>query len=74
MSNEQHWLWHWLLGIAAIAFLNMAQSAMDERDEALRRAKPAVELHGITLEVSCPKPGMPTAAPGAQRPQPRFIL
>lgn len=74
MSSRDHWFWHVLLGIAAITFFGLCQTAIEQRDEARRLAKPTIEMRGTTLVVSCPKPITPAAAPGAPRQQPRFIL
>ncbi|MDH0291425.1 hypothetical protein N7414_20055 [Pseudomonas sp. GD04087] len=71
--NSAHWFWHWLLGIAAIAFFGMLMAAIEQRDEARRLAKPVIDMNGTTIVVSCPKPATPTAASPAPR-QERFIL
>lgn len=73
MNSRQHWFWHWLLGIAAIANFAFYQTALEQRDEARRQAKPSIEMRGTTLVVSCPKPATPTAASPATR-QERFVL
>lgn len=74
MSSRQHWAWHCLLSIAAIAFFGLFLAAVEQRDAARHLAKPTIEMRGTTLVVSCPKPITPAAAPGAPRQQPRFIL
>lgn len=74
MSSRQHWAWHCLLSITAIAFFGLFLAAVEQRDEARRLAKPTIEMRGTTLVVSCPKPITPAAAPGAHQQQPRFIL
>jgi len=73
MSTSTHWFWHWLLGIAAIANFAFYQTALEQRDEARRQAKPSIEMRGTTLVVSCPKPVTPTAASPTPRHE-RFIL
>lgn len=73
MTNSRHWFWHWLLGVAAIANFAFYQTALEQRDEARRQAKPSIEMRGTTLVVSCPKPATPTAASPAPR-QERFAL
>jgi len=74
MSSRQHWAWHCLLSIAAIAFFGLFLATVEQRDEARRLAKPTIEMRGTTLVVSCPKPITPAAATGARQQQPRFIL
>lgn len=71
--NSRHWFWHWLLGIAAIANFAFYQTALEQRDEARRQAKPTIDMRGTTLVVSCPKPATPTAATPAPRHE-RFVL
>lgn len=74
MNNRAHWFWHSLLSVVAIAFLGFLMAAIEQRDEARRLARPTIDMRGTTLVVSCPKPITPATAPGAQRPEPRFIL
>ncbi|WP_440468074.1 hypothetical protein ACKI1H_07850 [Pseudomonas sp. YH-1] len=71
--SRNHWFWHWLLGIAAIANFAFYQAALEQRDEARRLTKPTIDMRGTTLVVSCPKPATPTAATPALR-QERFVL
>ena len=73
MSSRDHWLWHWLLGIFAIANFAIAMGAFEQRDEARRLAKPVIDMNGTTIVVSCPKPITPTAARPALWHE-RFIL
>ncbi|MDU4251938.1 hypothetical protein [Pseudomonas sp.] len=73
MSSRDHWFWHWLLGIFAIANFAIAMGAFEQRDEARRLAKPVIDMNGTTIVVSCPKPITPTAARQVQRHE-RFIL
>lgn len=73
MNSRQHWFWHYLLGIAAIANFAFYQVALEQRDEARRQAKPTIEMRGTPLVVSCPKPATPTAASPVPR-QERFVL
>ncbi|WP_325436017.1 hypothetical protein [Pseudomonas nitroreducens] len=73
MSNRNHWFWHWLLCVAAIAFFGLFLAAIEQRDEARRLAKPVIDMNGTTIVVSCPKPITPTAARQVQRHE-RFIL
>ncbi|WP_325435135.1 hypothetical protein [Pseudomonas nitroreducens] len=71
--SRSHWFWHWLLGIAAIANFAFYQTALEQRDEARRQAKPVIEVSGTTMTVTCPKPITPTAASPFPRHE-RFIL
>lgn len=73
MNSRQHWFWHWLLGIFAIANFAIAMGAFEQRDEARRLAKPVIDMNGTTIVVTCPKPATPTAATPAPR-QERFVL
>lgn len=73
MSSRDHWFWHWLLGIFAIANFAIAMGAFEQRDEAQRLAKPVIDMNGTTIVVSCPKPITPTAARPVLRHE-RFIL
>lgn len=73
MSTSEHWFWHWLLGIFAIANFAIAMGAFEQRDEARRLAKPVIDMNGTTIVVSCPKPITPTAARPAPRHE-RFVL
>jgi hypothetical protein len=68
-----HWIWHWLLGIFAIANFAIAIGAFEQRDEARRLAKPVIDMNGTTIVVICPKPATHTAASPVPR-QERFVL
>lgn len=73
MSSRDHWFWHWLISIFAIANFAIAMGAFEQRDEARRLAKPVIDMNGTTIVVSCPKPITPTADRPAPRHE-RFIL
>lgn len=73
MSSRSHWFWHVLLGVAAVTFLGLCQTAIEQRDEARRLAKPVIDMNGTTIVVTCPKPATPTAASPVPR-QERFVL